>query len=117
TGARCRRSSSIASMRYWLTVVAPPAIATFRSPAASRARASADSIPSVMNVNVGRYQISAFPPTRQRSYQQRQDAHHGKPSSTQHSVIATNTVWPYPVQSAFQFDQLVAQVIAGLVAQ
>jgi len=38
--------------RYCCTALAPPAIATSRSPAGARACSRADSIPSVTNVNV-----------------------------------------------------------------
>jgi hypothetical protein len=41
-----------AECEYWFTVAAPPAMATWASPAASRACPSADSIPSVTKWNV-----------------------------------------------------------------
>ena len=44
----CRySSSSCPAASTWLTVLAPPAMQTLRSPAASRARSSATSTPSV----------------------------------------------------------------------
>ena len=43
---RCSWSTSPAA-RYWFTVLAPPAMATFCSPAAARASSSAASMPSL----------------------------------------------------------------------
>ena len=49
----CSRSSSRRpAARNWLTVVAPPAIEMFRSPAAARACSSAEWMPSVTKWNV-----------------------------------------------------------------
>jgi hypothetical protein len=61
-GERCDVGAQLIdepAARYWLTVAAPPAMATSRSPAAVRACSKAAWMPSVTNVKVSRPASSA----------------------------------------------------------